>query len=336
MPHKYKVVLVDYNEVLCPPQGWEGEVLSEADAEWIAGLHRSTDAVAEVAHDADVILIQTVRRLVTRQVIKGLSDRCRGIVRMGIGYDTVDVAAATERGIPVLNIPGTAVHEVAEHALAILLAVARRVAVQDRWIRSGRWDRTGLKPIHRVWGRVLGLIGFGRVARELARRASGIGLKVIAHDPYVSAEEMSTLGVDAVGLDDLLQRADYVSIHTPLNPSTRHLVGERELGLLKPGAILVNTSRGPVVDEAALVDALREGRLDAAALDVFENEPPEEDSPLRRMDNVVLTPHVAWYSEESVAGVYRCACEIAIQLIKGEWPASVVNPDVRPRWLREA
>ena len=326
------MVLVDYNEVLCPPQGWEADLLASVGAKWVFGLHRTEDAVIDVARDAGVVLIQSVRRLLTRRVIGVLSDSCRGIIRVGIGYDSVDVDAATERALPVCNVPHASVEDVADHAIAMLLAGARRLPALDRMMRAGQWEKLGVRHVRRFAGRGLGLVGFGRVARALADRASAIGLSVVAYDPYVSAEDMKLAGAEKAPLDEVLQRADFVSVHTPLNQHTRHMLGAREFALMKPHSVLINTSRGPVIDEAALVEALRQGPLGTAALDVFETEPPDPDSPLLRLDNVIMTPHVAWFSEEGVADLYRSGCEIAIQLLRGEWPASVVNPEVRDRW----
>jgi D-3-phosphoglycerate dehydrogenase len=250
---------------------------------------------------------------------------------VGIGYDSVDVAAATEQGIIVCNVPEYCVEEVADHALALMLAANRHLARQDRWIRQGRWDRTGVRPARRLEGSVLGLVAFGRIARALAAKVEGLGLEVLAFDPYVEEDVARSFGVTLVELDELLRRSDLISVHAPLTEATRHLLGEREFRLMKPGAVLVNTSRGPVVDETALIEALNDGRLMAAGLDVLEDEPLPPDSPLLELDNVIITPHVGAYSEQSVEDLYRGACEIAIDVLNQRWPASVVNPQVMGR-----
>jgi D-3-phosphoglycerate dehydrogenase len=211
------------------------------------------------------------------------------------------------------------------------LACVRHLARQDRWVRAGRWDRTGAKPARRLRENVLGLVAFGRTARALAEKAQGIVSTILAFDPYLSQQVADAYGVTLVELDELLARSDLVSVHAPLTEATFHLLGEREFKLMKPGAVLVNTSRGPVIDEAALARALREGPLGAAGLDVLENEPPGPDCPLLGLDNVTITPHVAAYTEESVADLYRGACQIAIDVIEGRRPRSVVNPDVKER-----
>ena len=252
-------------------------------------------------------------------------------MRLGIGYDSVDVAAATERGIVVCNAPDYCVDDVADHALALLLACVRHIARQDHSIRAGRWDRTLARPARRVRGGTLGIVGFGKVGRMLLERVRGFDITVLAYDPYVDATVMTQHGARAVQLATLLEASDWVSLHVPLSEQTHHLMGAREFGLLKQGAIVVNTSRGELIDEAALVDALGNGTLWAAGLDVMEHEPLPADSPLLAFDNVVLTPHVSANSEQSVADLYRTACEIAIAVARNQPPPGIVNPDVELR-----
>ena len=325
--HAFTAVLVDYDEDLFVPPDWVGDELAPHGIEWIVGQHRTPEAVLEAARTADVAMVQSVRPLLTRDVIEGL-DRCRCIVRLGIGYDSVDVAAATERGMLVCNVPTYCVDDVADHALALLMGSVRHVSRQDRWIRAGRWDRTGARPARRVKGCTLGLIAFGRIARALAERVSGFGMTLLAYDPYVAAETIARHGAQKVELDELLQRADFVSVHSPLTDETHHLLSTREFSLMKKGVFIVNTSRGPIVDESALVEALRSGKVWGAALDVLEHEPLPLDSPLRGFDNVTFTPHVGASSEESTADLYRAGCQIAIDVHNGRWPQSVVNPEV--------
>jgi D-3-phosphoglycerate dehydrogenase / 2-oxoglutarate reductase len=331
MRGRFRVALVDYDEDLFAPQGWEGDVIATAGAEWVVGRNRTPETVLAASQGADVVMIQSVRRLLTREIIQRL-DSCRGIIRVGIGYDSVDMAACTESGIALCNVPEYCVHEVADHSLALLLAAVRHLGRQDRWIREGRWDRTGAKPARRLYGQTLGLVGFGRVARSLTDKVRGLGWRVMAFDPFLSAEVMSGYGAEWVTLDDLLRQADLISVQAPLTAQTRHLLGEREFGLVKPGVIVVNTSRGPVIDEVALVEALRSGKVGAAGLDVFENEPLGPDNPLLKMDNVTLTPHVAGYAEEAVGDMYRGACQTAVDLLKGVWPAAALNPAARASW----
>ncbi len=323
----FKVVLVDYDEDLFAPPAWVGEELAHHGIEWIAGQHRTPETVMEAARAGDVVVVQSVRPLLTRAIIEQL-ERCRCIVRLGIGYDSVDVAAATERGILVCNAPTYCVDDVADHALALLMDGVRHTARQDRWVRAGRWDRRGARPARRVKGCTMGFIGFGRIARALAGRVSGFGMTLLAYDPYLDVETIARYGARKVELDELMRQADFVSVHCPLNEETYHLLGARELGLMKEGVFIVNTSRGPVIDEAALVEVLRTGKVWGAGLDVFEHEPLPLDSPLREFDNVTFTPHVGANSEESVADLYRTGCQIAIDVCDGRWPQGVVNPEV--------
>jgi len=328
--HAFKAALVDYDEDLFAPPHWITGELAGHGIEWIAGQHRVPEAVVEAARDTDVVLIQSVRPLLSRAVIQKL-EQCRCIVRLGIGYENVAVDAATEQGILVCNAPSYCIDDVADHALALLMAGVRHVARQDRWIRDGRWDRTGARPARRTKGCTMGFIAFGRIARALAERVRGFGMTLLAYDPYLDQEAMARFGAQKVELDELLSRADFLSVHCPLTDDTHHLLGAREFGLMKEGVFVVNTSRGPVIDEAALVDALHAGRVWAAGLDVFEQEPLPLDSPLRAFDNVILTPHVGANSEESVADLYRSGVEITIDVYHGRWPQGVVNPAVEGR-----
>lgn len=328
----YKAVLVDYDEDLFTPCGWEGQMLAEAGIEWVMGQYRTPEQALEFARDGDVVLVQSVRCLMTRSVIEQL-ERCRCIVRVGIGYDSVDVAAATAKGILVCNVPFYCIDDVADHALALLMDSVRHVARQDRWIRAGRWDRTGARPARRMKGRTLGFVAFGRIARALAERVRGFGMTLLAYDPYVDAATTAVYGVQKVEMDELLRRSDFISVHSPLTTETCHLLSSREFGLMKEGVFLVNTSRGPVIDEAALVEALRSGKIWGAGLDVMEQEPLPLDSPLRTFENVTFTPHVSANSEESRADLYRMACQIAIDVCQGRWPQSVVNPEVCTKTL---
>jgi D-3-phosphoglycerate dehydrogenase len=323
---RQRVVLVDWDEDLFAPSGWEGEMISAANIDYAFEQRRTPDDVLAFSAGADVILQQSLRPLLTREVISRL-DRCRCIVRLGIGYDNVDVAAASERGILVCNVPNYCVEDVAEHALALMLASVRRVARQDRWIREGRWDRTGARPARRMKGCTLGFVAFGKIPRALAERVAGFRMRLIAYDPFVSEEAMAGCGVQKVELDDLLRQADFISVHAPLSTVTRHMLSEREFGLMKVGVYIINTSRGAVIDEAALVEGLRSGRVWGAGLDVVEHEPLPPDSALRAFDSVTLTPHVSASSEESVAELYRTACEIAIDVCQGRWPQGVVNSE---------
>lgn len=330
----FQATLVDYDEDLFTPPDWVGEELARHGIAWTVGQHRTPEAVLEAARGGDVVMVQSVRPLLTRAIIEQL-ERCRCIVRLGIGYDSVGVAAATERGIPVCNVPTYCIDDVADHALALLMDAVRHVARQDRWIRAGRWDRTGARPARRAKGCTLGLVAFGRIARALAERVSGFGMTLLAYDPYLDAETIARHGAQKVELDELLERADFISVHCPLTDETHHLLSTREFNLMKEGVFVVNTSRGPVIDQAALAEALRCGKVWGAGLDVFEHEPLPPDSPLRDFDNVTFTPHVGANSEESVADLYRTGCQIAIDVYNGRWPQGVVNLSTSSRYHPE-
>jgi D-3-phosphoglycerate dehydrogenase len=323
----FVAALIDYDDDLFPPPASMGEELAREGIEWIVGQHRTHEAVLSAAQLGDVVLVQSVRPLLTRAVLEQIP-RCRCVVRLGIGYDSVDVGAATEQGILVCNAPTYCVDDVADHALALLLDGVRHVARQDRWIRAGRWDRTGARPARRVRGCTLGLIGFGRIARAVAERVSGFGVTVLAFDPYLDADAIARGGAQKVSLDELVARADFVSVHCPLTEDTFHLLGWREFGLMKDGVFVVNTSRGPIIDESALVAALRSGKVWGAGLDVFEREPLSLDSPLREFEQATFTPHVGANSEESNLDLYRTGCRIAVDVRHGRWPEAVVNPEV--------
>jgi D-3-phosphoglycerate dehydrogenase len=262
-------------------------------------------------------------------MIDGL-ERCKVISLGSVGVDSVDVAAATARGIPVTNVPDTFIEEVADHAMMLILATFRRLVVQDRLVREGRWKegRPMLLPIPRLMGQTLGLIAFGHVARAVATRARAFGVHMLAYDPYVEELVMSPYGVEPVGLTELLQRSDIVSMHAPATPEAQHMLREEHFRLMKPSALFVNTGRGPTVDEGALVKALQEGWIAGAGLDVLEQEPPAPSNPLLGMENVILTAHVASASARfDPARLRRVGHEIAL-VLSGKWPRSCVNPSV--------
>src|ERR1051325_683103 len=228
------------------------------------------------------------------EIIAGLQ-KCQVISLGSVGVDSVDVAAATARGIPVTNVPDTFIEEVADHAMMLLLAMFRRLVEQDRMVRTGRWaeGRPQLLKIPRLMGQTLGFVAFGHVARAVAVRAKPFGLRLLAYDPYIEELKMSEYGVEPVGLDELLQQSDFVSMHAPSTADAHHLLTERHFRQMKKTALFINTGRGPTVDELALIKALQEGWIAGAGLDVLEKEPPGDNNPLLRMDNVILTAHVA-------------------------------------------
>lgn len=306
--------------------------LEDAGVTLLFADHIHGDELDDEARAADAFV---AGRSVSATMI-GQLERCRVIVRTGIGYDTIDVEAATRRGILVVNVPDSWTEEVANHTMALLLACHRNLLPLVEYVERGNWGRQGVaRPysnIHRLSRQTLGLIGLGNIGRAVAKRASAFDLEIVAHDPYVPAFAAGQVGAELAPLDDLLKRADYVSIHTPLTPMTRHMVGARELALMKPGAFLINTARGGVVDEEALASALRERRIGGAALDVVEREPPREGHPFLALDNVILTPHAAYYSAEAVAWCQRQAAREIISIKEGSQPrrVAVVNKELLP------
>ncbi|HMD86020.1 MAG TPA: C-terminal binding protein [Terriglobia bacterium] len=256
----------------------------------------------------------------------------KGVVRLGIGVDSVDLEAATDLGIVVANVPDFCSEEVAEHALGLIFAVTRKLALADRRARAGQWVAgmdALLRPMWRLSGQTLGLIGLGKIGRTLARRAQGLGLKVIAYDPHVRAEAAQAAGVTLMSLEALLPQTNILSLHVPVTAETKGIVNARTLALLKPGAILINAARGPVVDEPALAAALASGRLAGAGLDVLQQEPLRLPHPLAEFENVVFTCHYASLSEESYAIMRQQVSEQAVQILRGEFPVHLVNPRVK-------
>ena len=255
-------------------------------------------------------------------------ERCRVISRTGIGVDNVDIEAATEKGIVVTRVPDYCIDEVSDHALGLLFALARKIPLANSRVHAGQWSVDLVIPLHRLRGQTLGLAGFGQIPRALAPKAQALGLSVIAYDPYVSEEAMAAMGVRQVGFEQLLAESDHISVHAPLTSETHHMFNREAFQGMKPGAVLINTARGPLVDEEALVDALEAGELAGAGLDVLEQEPPASGSRLLGRSDVILTPHTGFYSEESLLDLQVKAAEEILRVLQGEKPRNPVNPQV--------
>lgn len=296
------------------------EILADTPAEFAAG-----------ARDADALMTSWGMH-VDKQVIDSL-DKCVVIGVSSVGVDLVDVEAATAAGIIVTNVPDVFIEEVGDHAMMLLLDVARMTKEMSHLARDGRWyeARPLLSERPRLLGQTLGFYGFGNVARCVARRAKPFGLHLLAFDPYVSELEMTGAGVEPVGFNELLARSDFVSIHAPRNTETEHAFNAAAFSHMKPTAIIVNTARGSIIDEPALVEALRNGVIAGAGLDVLEKEPPEPDNPLLTMANVVVTPHVASATSRMRPETRRRAGREVAMVLQGRWPMSCVNPTVLPR-----
>lgn len=283
------------------------------------------EAFGRLAPEVDAVL--HLRGILHARHIDLLS-RCRIIAHYGTGVDRVDVAAATRRGIWVTNGPRYAVDEVSSHAIALLLAVARKIVAADRAVRSGQWHIRPIVPVHRIAGRTLGLMGFGNIARATGRKGRALGLDVVAHDPYIAPDVFASEGVRAADFAGCLAAADFLSVHLPLTAQTRGIINTEALARMKTGAMLVNTSRGGVIDEPALLEALRSGRLAGAGLDVFAQEPLPADHPMLSLPNVTVSGHIGFYSEESIQQMQRDAAEQVVTALQGAAPPFLVNPQV--------
>ena len=309
----------------------ELEALAPIGVELIESETTDEEEFIELARDADGILTSWGVTMGAR--IIGELKRCIVIGVGSIGVDMVDVEAATEAGIVVTNVPDVFIEEVADHTLMFLLAQNKLLKTLMRFAEEGRWFEMRPVPsaIPRLWGQTLGLLGFGNVACAVARRAKAFGLRIIAHDPYVSELKMTAGDVEPVSFQELLERSDYLSIHAPDNAETRHLMGAAQFKAMKSTAVLINTARGPLIDEAALIKALENEEIAGAGLDVTEQEPPAKDNPLRTMENVILTPHTASASTRMRQETRRRAAREVALALSGRWPLSCVNPHVLPR-----
>ena len=316
---KLEIVITDCDH---PSVEIEKKILSEIEPELILESCNTEDEVIETAKDADGIISQYAP--ITKRVIESLK-RCKVIVRYGVGVDSIDVEAATEHDIIVANVPDYCVDEVSTHAITLMLACARGITLLDRKVRDKKWDFTLAKPLFRTQGKTLGLFGLGRIARMVAQKASGFGLRIIAYDPYVSKVDGE---IKLVEFSQLLSDSDFLSIHAPLTDETRHSFGKDELSSMKKTAFLINTSRGPLIDEKALYVALKEKWIAGAALDVMEDEPPNWENPLFTLDNLIITPHISFYSEESYVELKTKVAESVLAVLKGELPRAIVNPQV--------
>ena len=319
---KAKVVLTDYV--------WES---LDVEKKILAGLgelvplqtKKPEEFLAQAA-DCDALL-NTYAGPITAEAMAKMP-RCKIIARYGIGVDTIDLEAATRAGIIVTNNPTYCIEEVAEHTMALLLACARKVVFYDRMVRAGRWEVPPGKPLFRLAGSTLGLVGFGNIARQVAVRAAAFGMKVLYSDPHVQEGQFREPGRKAE-LDELLRESDFVSVHPPLMPQTRGMINDEAFARMKPTAFLVNCARGPVVDTGALVRALDSKKIAGCALDTVDPEPLPDPHPLRNRENVIVNPHVAWYSEQAMVGLQAGAPNEVRRVLSGEWPVNVVNKAVR-------
>jgi len=275
----------------------------------------NADDILAVAKDADAILVTYAK--LTRDILLQLT-KCKAIGRFGLGVDNIDLPTAKEKGIAVNYVPDYCIREVSDHAMALLLALIRKIPLANRLVQAGRWEMPAVVPIRRLEGNVLGLVGFGHIPRLVVPKARAFGLKVIAYDPFVKPEQFKALNAEGVDFDTLLKSSDYISVHAPLLPATRGMLNANAFAKMKKGVYIVNTARGPLIDEPALVAALNAGQVGAAALDVVAAEPLAKDSPLLGRDNVILTPHTGFYSVEALEELEtKCAADVA-RVLSGE------------------
>ena len=318
----YRVVFTDHT---FDDLDVERDILAAVDAE-VVDLEGADGPLPELVAGADAVLVMFDR--IDAEALDAVPD-CRIVARTGIGLDNIDVEAATERGIYVTNVPDYCIPEVSDHALALVLALSRKVVEYDAQVTAGGWDVSAGRPMHRLSAQTLGLVAFGNIARAVCQKAQAFGMEVLAHDPFVDDDEIRAGGAEpADELDDLLARSDVVSVHTPLTPETEGILDADAFSTMKDSAFVLNVARGGIVDEDALVQALDDGEIAGAGLDVLAEEPPEPDSPLLGHDDVVLTPHSAWHSVESVRELREKAARGVRDTLAGEVPGYLVNREL--------
>ncbi len=293
----------------------------------VVKLARNTSEEELIEGSQDAMIIMVVYAKITKRIIESAKN-LKGIIRYGIGVDNIDLKSARDKNVLVANVPDYCIGAVADHAFALLLALNRKVLVADNAVRTGTWrswasPHSALKGVD-CEGKQLGLIGIGKIGRAVARRAKGFGMRVVAYDPYINGDVADSLGIALVDMKSLLENSDFISIHAPLNSATKGLIGEKELRSVRKTGYLINTSRGLIVDEKALYKALREGWIAGAALDVFENEPPDRRNPLFKLENMIMTPHIAYYTEEAIRRLEMTAVDEAIRILKGGKPKNLL------------
>ena len=321
----FRVVLIEHGYASAEV---ERRIIESAGGEFIDAEKLPLSKALDLCRDADGILFRRID--MTGDMIRQFR-KCRIIVRYGIGTDNVDVQAATDANIIVGHVPSYCIDEVSTHAVALLLACARKVVATHKRMEQGGWDVHRDDPIFRLAGRTVGIIGLGNIGRAVARKFGGWNVKLLASDPFVSPEIAQQLGVELVDFETLCRSSNFISLHCPLLSETRRLINAKSLSWMRPAATIVNTARGPVVDTSALLEAVDSGQLACAALDVFEQEPLPPDSPLRKHPRIIVSDHTAWYSEESQAELQRTAAEEIARVCTGRLPRSVANPQVIER-----
>lgn len=318
-----KAIVVDKNSADGLDYGIQKKIFEENGIEFVLEDCQTEDEIIEKCKDADALLV--IYRKITTRIMDALTN-CKVILRYGIGYDVIDVEAATERGIKVCNSPTHCLDEVATHTIAMILAMERQLVFYNDVVKSGKWlANAGFKP-HRLSCQTLGFVGFGNIARRAADFAKGFGFKMIAYDPYLDEEVIKASGAEKVNLDELLERSDVVTIHTPLFDSTYHLINKDSIAKMKDGVMIVNTSRGPIIAIDDLLEAVKTGKVKAAALDVVENEPVTvPDHPMFETGKIICSPHAAYNSVEAEEQMMAVLANTAVDILNGKNPSNIVN-----------
>ncbi|MFH1651424.1 MAG: C-terminal binding protein [Chloroflexota bacterium] len=308
---------------------------TEIGGEVIEDALLTEEDIIRVAADADAIIVAATEPY-NRKVIEQL-ERCKILSRSGIGYNNIDVAAATDQGIPVAYVPDASISEVADHAMGLVLCFSRRYIPVSQAVRAGAWKPGGKeipairKGMTRLGDQTLGLVGLGRIGSATCRRAKAFGMRIIIYDPFIGANTIKELGAEKVDFERLLAESDFISVHAPLTKDNRQLFGLEQFKKMKRTAYLINTARGGIIDEAALATALTEGYLAGAGLDVTDPEPPKPDNPLLKMENVLITAHSAFFSDQSLWDLRQGAVEAVVAALTGQWPRNLANPQVREK-----
>lgn len=314
-----KVVITDYQYENIDQ---EKKIIGDAGLKLAEYQIKDAKQLIGLIDDADAVITQYSD--MNREVIEHLQ-HCKMIIKYGIGVNNIDVMAATEKGIYVCNVPDYGVEEVSDHAIAMIFALSKKLPIITKALRNGDWGYSSVVPLYRFSESVVGLVGLGRIPQLVAKKLKGFGVRILAYDPYVMPETAEESGVELVDFDTLCKESDYISIHCPLTGGTNHLFNKRVFQMMKKTAFIINTARGPVVCEEDLVEALESGEIAGAALDVFENEPVCADHKLLRMDQVIATPHCAWYSIEAITSLQRKTAEEVVNVLAGNAPFNCVN-----------
>jgi D-3-phosphoglycerate dehydrogenase len=319
----WKVLITDY---AWPNIEVEKKIIEESGGEVIVAPDDSEETLIRLSKDVDAIM--TCFAQVTDKVIES-AKKCVVIGRFGVGVDNISVKKATELGIPVTYVPDYCMEEVSDHVLALLHTWNRKIALFDKSVKSDGWGHLKLSMrIMRLREKVLGIVGFGRIGQMVAQKASAFGMKIVAYDPIIDKEKMSHLGAESVSLEELLKISNFVTLHAPLIPKTHNLISTKELNIMQNDAFLINAARGPLIDEDALYDALKNGVIGGAGLDVMVDTIPEKDHPLLKLDNIIITPHIAFFSQESTLELEERAASEVVKVYKGQMPDNIVNPEV--------